>query len=641
MKKRISFLGALLAALLCFALYGCSGNTAADPYDSDKMPDDSYRMTQLNVTADASAGDRSIRITEEYTFTFDTYSHGFYRDIAINSGEKIRNVDVSDAAAFSDEYKIEHTGSVLRIRVGSEDREVRGSNLKCTIAYTMLTPEHVSSPDVLALNVIGQGWSCAIENAEITVKLPAAAHTAPRYYYGEWGESKDPVQGGKINAYPESGLTAYTFSVRDLDAYEGFTVYYDLPQGALKTRAEAGTWIIPLVAALLVAVAFLLKFLFGKHPPIAPITHYYPPKHPGAGEHDLPMDPVDMGYLIDHTCQGSDVTSLIFYFASKGYLEIVEPDEDDKSENFTLKKVCDLPKGLPKYQYTLFDRIFSRSKTVTVKSLTNRTYSAVQSAQSQIAAKYNGKLYSGKATGIGIGVIAATAVFAFFTVFFGMWRVDTSYIWPVGFVALFPLVFPMLIGTYLVRNWLRIGWFKRIGLLTAMALVASVLSLLVVLVTPWDVFYVWERAALTVCVAVNAFIAPFIARRTDYYTEELNAVLGFNDFLQTAEKERLEMLLEENPQYYYDILPYANVLGVSSIWQDKFEGLTLEPPSYYRGVSVFDIILFNRLYRHSYHAYSAAAVSRPSSSSRSGGGRSGGGGGFSGGGFGGGGGGRW
>ena len=137
-------------------------------------------------------------------------------------------------------------------------------------------------------------------------------------------------------------------------------------------------------------------------------------------------------------------------------------------------------------------------------------------------------------------------------------------------------------------------------------------------------------------------IAPFISRRTKHYTEELNEIVGLKEFLQYAEKERLETLLEENPQYYYDILPYANVLGVSDIWEDKFKGLTLEPPVYYHGSTLFTFAVFNSYYRSSYRAYSAATISTPSSSSRSGGGRSfGGGGGFSGGGFGGGGGGRW
>ena len=99
------------------------------------------------------------------------------------------------------------------------------------------------------------------------------------------------------------------------------------------------------------------------------------------------------------------------------------------------------------------------------------------------------------------------------------------------------------------------------------------------------------------------------------------------------------MLLAEDPQYYYDILPYANVLGVSEIWADKFKDLTMDPPEYYRGrgISMFDIFLLSRI---STNVGRSLTYVPSKSSGRSFSGKGfGGGGGF--GGFGGGGGGRW
>ena len=597
MKKKIAriVLSAALLALSFCALCGCS--SSGNPYDA-QLPDNTYAITDLQIAVDASAGDRSMRITETYTFVFDTPAHGFYRDIPVNSGEKVRDLKVRDAADFYSSYDVDHeNGNLLRVRVGSANAYVHTRTpRKCTIEYTLITPEHADYKDALVLNVVGQGWACAIENTHVNVKLPAETNEVPRYYYGRWGETRDPFADGLIESAPASGKSEYSFTVGELE------------------------------------------------PLFAPVTNYYPPKSVNAGEKDMPLDPVEMGYLIDNTCQGSDVTSLIFYFASKGYLEIVQPDDDKKkNSNFTLQKVCDLPEGSPLYQRTLFDKIFARGNTVTVSDLTNRTYTAVQSTQMQIKKKYAGKLYDGKARIAAIGVCALTALFAFLTIFLSARRVCKSYFNPLGFVVIFPVAISALIGMYLVYNWLKLGKVKRTALMVLHAVAAVGLSSLLLLVVSRDVLGWAESLFLVAAVAFCCLLAPYIARRTKYYTDELNEILGFKDFLQTAEKERLEMLLEENPQYYYDILPYANVLGVSDIWQDKFEGLTMEPPSYYRGVSVFDIMLFNSCYRSSYRAFSAATVSRPSSSSRSGGGVhfGGGGGGFSGGGFGGGGGGKW
>ena len=98
-------------------------------------------------------------------------------------------------------------------------------------------------------------------------------------------------------------------------------------------------------------------------------------------------------------------------------------------------------------------------------------------------------------------------------------------------------------------------------------------------------------------------------------------------------------MLEYEPQLYYKVLPYAQVLGVSNVWEEKFEKITLQPPQWcVGGMSLFDYLLLNRIMRTA----TLAMLMRPEPKGGSFVGRSGGGGhfgGFGGGGFGGGGGG--
>ncbi len=42
-------------------------------------------------------------------------------------------------------------------------------------------------------------------------------------------------------------------------------------------------------------------------------------------------------------------------------------------------------------------------------------------------------------------------------------------------------------------------------------------------------------------------------------------MLGFKDYIQKVETDRLKMLVEENPDYFYNVLPYAYVLSVFQI----------------------------------------------------------------------------
>ena len=53
-------------------------------------------------------------------------------------------------------------------------------------------------------------------------------------------------------------------------------------------------------------------------------------------------------------------------------------------------------------------------------------------------------------------------------------------------------------------------------------------------------------------------------KRTEYGIKILGRIKGFKNFLETAEKEKLEEMVEKNPTYFYDILPYTYVLGISN-----------------------------------------------------------------------------
>lgn len=48
-------------------------------------------------------------------------------------------------------------------------------------------------------------------------------------------------------------------------------------------------------------------------------------------------------------------------------------------------------------------------------------------------------------------------------------------------------------------------------------------------------------------------------------------IRGFKEFLETTEKATLESQVEKNPNYFYDILPYTYVLGISEKWIAKFQ----------------------------------------------------------------------
>ena len=155
-------------------------------------------------------------------------------------------------------------------------------------------------------------------------------------------------------------------------------------------------------------------------------------------------------------------------------------------------------------------------------------------------------------------------------------------------------------------------------------------------VTYADRFYQFACIISYITCAILVFFSAFLTKRTPYGTEILGRIRGFKRFLETAEKERLEMLVEENPDYFYEILPYTYVLNVSDKWVKNFKSIACEPPSWYTNDndSYFDIIAFQHIMNSTIASASNSMTSSPESASSSGGG-------FSGGGSGGGGGGAW
>lgn len=122
----------------------------------------------------------------------------------------------------------------------------------------------------------------------------------------------------------------------------------------------------------------------------------------------------------------------------------------------------------------------------------------------------------------------------------------------------------------------------------------------------------------------------------------LRQCLGFQRFVEMAEKERIKVLADKDPTVFGRMLPYAIVLGVADQWANAFKDLITEPPDWYVGAtpsqSFSTALLVNQLGR-GMNSMGSVLSSAPKSTAGSGGsGFSGGG---SGGGFGGGGTGSW
>jgi uncharacterized membrane protein YgcG len=326
---------------------------------------------------------------------------------------------------------------------------------------------------------------------------------------------------------------------------------------------------------------------------------------------------------------------MIYYFAQKGYLSIDLENEDDP---VLVKKVGNLDQSVPHHQKTLFNGLFLKGDRVAISDLKGTFYSVVDIAKRQVLGTpmYASKSIFGFVAG---GIIGA--IFGFFVPFFsGLFRVGGGFAYPFGFAFAFPIA--VILFLIYTAECYRFKWkAKTIFAIKAVCLVLSVIfSLIFSLCVAGVLMTEAEKAVLCVVVFLATFLTQGALTRTEQYTRKLGDILGFKDFIVVTEEDKIKFMLEENPQLYYHILPYAQVLGVTNEWEKKFASITIEPPSWCENTdfTLFDYMLLNRVI----HRSMLTAITPPKSQGNgSFAGRSGGGGfgGFGGGGHGGGGGG--
>jgi uncharacterized membrane protein YgcG len=186
-------------------------------------------------------------------------------------------------------------------------------------------------------------------------------------------------------------------------------------------------------------------------------------------------------------------------------------------------------------------------------------------------------------------------------------------------------------------------YFKFNGLLNIPAILLLIVTAVLSVSQGPSVFSIVTIILMAVATIIFATI---MKRPTLRGRKLLDEIIGFQDYLEIAEKHEMELRNppEKTPQLFEKYLPYALALGVDQRWSEKFadilskaqlsDGSPYQPTWYGGSWDRFNISSTTSALSHSLNSAVTHSVTPPGSSS-------GGGGGFSGGGGGGGGGGGW
>jgi hypothetical protein len=111
------------------------------------------------------------------------------------------------------------------------------------------------------------------------------------------------------------------------------------------------------------------------------------------------------------------------------------------------------------------------------------------------------------------------------------------------------------------------------ALISISVILASIIAITTsgVLILQTPLHSIASAASTAICI----FFAIKTRRQTEFYSRMLGQIRGFANFIKTAEKDRIEMLVKETPDYFFNILPYAWTLELTEEWENKFNRFDL------------------------------------------------------------------
>ena len=602
-------------------------------------------------------------ITETIDVFFEEPRHGIYRyipitfslqhDVSLDEGNEkqvIQGQIVQDWRTFNyksevEDVKVEGGDYTTEdsnedncvIRIGSEWHEVTGDQ-RYVIHYKYIYREdRRPNYDYIFHTILGTDFNERIENFSFKVEfekpLPSDIQKRLEVYSGAYGNTDNAVEGLTVKA----NQNFIHGRAMNIPPNHGITLYAKLPEGYYEDVLSANHVLHYISFGLSVMLIMLIVYYLLKTKRNKPVKviEFYPPDGISSAE---------VGKIIDDSIDPIDMASMIPWLAGQGYISIEEKEKGSlmKRTEVVLTKLKEMPDDAPEYQKKMMQLLFKGNQTANLSHMAERP-SDVEKFKEALSKSFRGERtlssYELPVFLYFLLLLSTTCVFGTNSVL----KTFDENEWIIA-VAIWSVPFALGVGFRLYnsdKDLFGSKWKQMLIFLIKALVMGSLCWLYVEAILAYGapMGNVVSIVMFVVCFLLGECVGRFNVD-TDYRVQMIGRLLGFKEFIKTAEKSRLEALQHDDPEYFYKILPYAMVFGLSNKWAKLFKDIDVQQPEWYKTATPlygydFTSHMTNNLFSSSKNAINI--VSHDSSSSS--GGSSGGG--FSGGGGGGGGGGSW
>ena len=384
------------------------------------------------------------------------------------------------------------------------------------------------------------GFEHPVKSVNLTVMLPENIEGRPVFKSTYHQDDIDSILNVSINSNMITGLI--TQQLKDRETLSMTMVVPESMFDGVNTYVRQGNpEVVPMLICALAAIVYWILFL--RCYPVLRERRNSPPEGITGGELSTRL-----------TMTGADLTAMVFSWAQMGYLLI---QLDDRGRVW-LHKRMDMGNERNAFEVKTFRSLFSRRETVEGTGL---RYAELAQKISKLnpGRKILNHPKCGNPT---IFRILFTAVNLFCGICYAMNFT--------GMVALQVVLCILLGGLGAAAAWfIQAGMFRlhlRYKLPVFLSLGLAVVWVLLGLWSgPWGIGLLCALGQL-----LAGLMAAYGGRRTDLGRSNAIQILGYRSYLKKVDREELKRIQENDPEYFYNQLPFALALGVEMPFARRF-----------------------------------------------------------------------
>lgn len=283
------------------------------------------------------------------------------------------------------------------------------------------------------------------------------------------------------------------------------------------------------------------------------------------------INSMEMGYLYNGYVKDNDIATLVFSLANKGFIKI---EKNKKSYKIIKVKEYDGNDRIEKY---FMHELFSFKNELTKKELLYSLKDMHEILSIKVENVYGkGKIFEHKL----FNKKLISWILIFIILLFNMINILLEY--QPSLIAIHVIV--SFVGYIILIS----GIFDKNRLIEKIifSLVAIILIISPIILSSYKAFLQDCSYLIIYLLGIMAMILIFgisygFGNRTRYGNVMLYKIRAYKEYLINCNDLWIDKALKKNDNCFYDVLPYALVLGISDKWCNKFKEKELKKPSWY------------------------------------------------------------